>query len=251
MRSTASLACSRAQNPFALAEIYYDNADTTAIPSSTSLNIVDDSLCGNDDLSLTVPYVKQAAIQPVDYVQNIDIGFAPNASNILLWTMNGQTFRANYNNPILLLANKGNFSYQPEWNVYNYGTNKSITFVINNPVGMPAHPMHMHGHNFMVLHVGPGAWDGTITNPSNPQRRDVQLLPGGNHIVLQIATDNPGAWPLHCHIAWHVSTGLYITILERPDLIQKISIPATSNQLCRDWGAWTGTNILDQIDSGL
>ncbi len=50
------------------------------------------------------------------------------------------SFRGDYNAPVLLLANLGNFSYPAEWNVYNYGTNKSITFVVNNPPGYPAHP---------------------------------------------------------------------------------------------------------------
>jgi FtsP/CotA-like multicopper oxidase with cupredoxin domain len=144
------------------------------------------------------------------------------------------SFRGNHNAPVLLLANQGNTTFAPEWNVYNYYANTSMTFVINNPPGMPSHPMHMHGHNFFVLHQGPGEWDGTIVNPSNPQRRDVQQLGSGSHIVLQIQSDNPGAWPLHCHIAWHVSSGLYITILERPDDIKKIKIPSTSAQNCRE-----------------
>lgn len=38
-------------------------------------------------------------------------------------------------------------------------------------------------------------WDGTITNPSNPQRRDVQMLLPGNFIVVQWNQDNPGVWP--------------------------------------------------------
>jgi FtsP/CotA-like multicopper oxidase with cupredoxin domain len=54
----------------------------------------------------------------------------------------------------------------------------------------------MHGHNFFVLSEGPGTWDGTVTNPSNPQRRDVQMLPSGHHLAIQITADNPGAWPL-------------------------------------------------------
>lgn len=69
--------------------------------------------------------------------------------------------------------------------------------------------------------------------------------------MLQINTDNPGAWPLHCHIAWHVSSGLYVTILEQPGLVKQINIPATSQQLCNDWSSWTKTNVPDQIDSGL
>jgi hypothetical protein len=32
-------------------------------------------------------------------------------------------------------------------------------------------------------------------------------------MVFQIDADNPGMWPFHCHIAWHVSGGLYMNIL--------------------------------------
>jgi FtsP/CotA-like multicopper oxidase with cupredoxin domain len=45
-------------------------------------------------------------------------------------------------------------------------------------------------------------WDGTITNPQNPTRRDVHMLLPYEYIVIQWNQDNPGVWPLHCHIAW-------------------------------------------------
>ncbi len=102
-----------------------------------------------------------------------------------------------------------------------------------------------------VLSVGTGSWDGSIVNPENPQRRDVQLLPANGYLALQMKSDNPGAWPLHCHIAWHVSTGLYVTVLERPDDIAKLNIPSIMAQTCRDWTAFTNETVVDQIDSGL
>lgn len=34
-----------------------------------------------------------------------------------------------------------------------------------------------------VLSVGSGTWDGTITNPNNPQRRDVQIVPASGYAV--------------------------------------------------------------------
>jgi FtsP/CotA-like multicopper oxidase with cupredoxin domain len=123
-------------------------------------------------------------------------------------------------NPILLLANLGNTSYpqDPEWNVYDFGQNTSIRLVVRNFFGT-SHPMHMHGHNFFVLSEGLGDWDGTtIVNPTNPQRRDVQMIQPGSptapsHLVIEINADNPGVWPFHCHIAWHVSAGLYVNII--------------------------------------
>ena len=34
-----------------------------------------------------------------------------------------------------------------------------------------------------VLAAGSGTWDGTIVNPNNPQRRDVNLLPALGYLV--------------------------------------------------------------------
>lgn len=56
--------------------------------------------------------------------------------------------------------------------------------------------MHLHGFNMYILHEGPGAWDGTIINRNNPQRRDVIQVQGNGHVVIQFdAGDNPGKLP--------------------------------------------------------
>jgi hypothetical protein len=204
-----------------------------------------------DPLNKTRPWFPIAPDRSPATTEIIEIGLKVNETNHTLWTMNGSSFRANYNEPILLLSNLGNNSYpDPEWNVHNFGSNSSIRIVVNNP-GPLTHPMHLHGHNMFVENVGHGTWDGTVVRPSNPQRRDVQLLPAGGYMVLQITADNPGAWPFHCHIAWHVSAGLYITVLERPADIAKLRIPAIMAQTCRDWSAFENTTVVDQIDSGL
>lgn len=80
--------------------------------------------------------------------------------------------------------------------------------------------MHMHGHNFWVVAEGLGEWDG-VANLKNPMRRDTFVLRPGDpvkgpaYMVMDFVTDNPGVWPLHCHLAWHVSAGLYVNILVR------------------------------------
>ncbi|KAG9242395.1 multicopper oxidase, partial [Calycina marina] len=50
---------------------------------------------------------------------------------------------------------------------------------------------------------------------NNPRRRDAAMLPSSGWLALAFRTDNPGAWVFHCHIFWHVSTGLSIQYLER------------------------------------
>lgn len=123
--------------------------------------------------------------------------------------MNGVSFRGNYNNPVLLLAKLGNITYpdDPEWNVYNFGSNSSVRLILINNSSL-THPIHLHGHNFWVLAEGLGNWDSSIEMASAPQRRDTQLLQGDptgenpGYLVIEFAQDNPGVWPLHCHIAW-------------------------------------------------
>jgi hypothetical protein len=48
-----------------------------------------------------------------------------------------------------------------------------------------------------------------------------------------------------------MSGGLYVNTISYPDEIQKIKLPSTVAQTCRDWSAWTGQNVVEQIDSGL
>lgn len=171
--------------------------------------------------------------------------------------MNGLSFRANYDHPLLILANQGNTSYPyyPQWSVYNFGNNNSVRIVVKNIIPA-AHPMHLQGHNFNVLAEGNGAWDGTVNRIQNTQRRDVRLLrpsnsAGPGYIVIQYDTDNPGVWPFHCHIAWHVSAGLYVNVMEQVDPIKQRVLPQTVGDTCRGWAAYSGHDVVDEIDSGL
>ncbi|KAL9004642.1 MAG: hypothetical protein Q9188_002533 [Gyalolechia gomerana] len=241
-----------ANQPLALAAIYYEHANTTGVPSPNSTAHVDTTdPCSNDDLARQVPAMQQTPTTPAKTI-NMNVNFAINATGHLVWKINSQTFRGDYNSPVLLLAKGGNTSYpdHPERNIYNVGSSSSVRVILKNTTPT-SHPWHFHGHEVFILAAGTGTWDGTIVNPSNPARRDVQLLPAGGYLVLQWNSDNPGVWPFHCHIAWHLSGGLYANILENPGGIRNLAIPSTSYQVCRDWASFTGSNLPNQIDSGL
>lgn len=83
---------------------------------------------------MTVPYFPIRPNPNPDFTQVIQINDRVNASGNLVWEMNGSSFRANYNNPLLLLAHQRNTSYpyNPEWNTYNFGKNKTVRVVVNN-----------------------------------------------------------------------------------------------------------------------
>lgn len=117
--------------------------------------------------------------------------------------------------------------------------------------------MHLHGHNMWILSTGAGQWDGqTIVNAANPQRRDVHNLSPFGHMVLQYNADNPGTWAFHCHIAFHLAQGLFMTFAERTEEIHALGgkgnvLERTVAQTCAGWDAWTDTHLVDQIDSGV
>lgn len=134
--------------------------------------------------------------------------------------MDGSQFRANFSEQLLLDATHGKTEYpdHPEYNVHNYGSAKAIRLIIKNWFPL-MHTMHLHGHaDFWVLAEGEGEWDGTITNPENPLRRDSAQMRMGwpdkpAYLVIQYDADNPGVWPLHCHLVMHVSTGMFMNLV--------------------------------------
>lgn len=245
----------------ALGVIYYQNSDHKTLPTalpgigpaaSTAL-----TACANDPLTQTVPaYSLAAATNPL--TQSFDIKLKSNGTNMLLYFGNN-TFRVDFNDPILSHAlTSDNGHYDPARNVWNTGSASAVRAVIYNYDDAP-HPIHLHGHNAQILNVGMGKWDGTIVRGSNPQRRDVFIMPPGgvtpSYLVLQWGQDNPGVWPLHCHFAWHASMGLLANVIERPADIQKYKGQAQSimQQTCGSWNSWTkGYGVLKTaIDSGL
>jgi FtsP/CotA-like multicopper oxidase with cupredoxin domain len=265
--------------PNATAIIYYEQADPSAIPT-TSAASWSSNACSNDPLESTVPYYPQTPPTYPAITREFLIELMPNASGAFLMYVNNVSTRVNYDNSILLDAKAGisSSSLDPELNIYDFGSNSSVRVVIYNTWGQQ-HPMHLHGHNFWVLAQGKGTWDGTVTNPSNPQRRDTHLMMPGttdtpSYIVLEWELNNPGVWPMHCHMSTHVSGGLIINILvsqlwcfsmsykysrlltlsshqEQPSSISQMKIPQTVSQTCKDWAYFAGHDYVDQIDSGV
>ncbi|KAI0869006.1 multicopper oxidase [Hypoxylon argillaceum] len=242
--------CSSAKQPFALAAVYYDGADTAHAPASAPWDVPDPGTCANDDLEITEPYYPIALPEP-SWTQTMEIAIFRNATGNLLWNFGGVAAKVNYNEPTLLKAKNNDFQFDPEMNVINFGSNTSVRIIVNNPT--PAHhPMHAHGLNMYILSAGPGNYNGTdIVRPSNPMRRDVQMVEAFGHVVVQMDTSNPGVWPFHCHIAWHASAGFFSQMIFRPDDIPALPLPADAAQTCRDWDAFTQRVVPDQIDSGL
>lgn len=126
--------CSLTNQPYAVAALYYDQADTSKAPMSSAWNVPDPGTCANDDLSLTVPVFKMTPPTP-SYTHTYDVTVGKNASGVTVWSFDGVSARVNYNAPPLLLANAGNLTFPVEANLRNIGTNSSVRMIVNNESG--------------------------------------------------------------------------------------------------------------------
>ena len=128
-------------SPEAVAAIYYQNANTSAIPTTKSA-VSDAAInsCSNDPLTAAVPYYRITPDPSPAVTKQIDITFQSNGTH-KLWFMNNSTFRANYNDPILLEANLGRLDdFKPEYNVLNFGSATSVRLVVYNHANAGTHP---------------------------------------------------------------------------------------------------------------
>lgn len=86
--------------------------------------------------------------------------------------------------------------------------NKRYRFIFTNP-SMMRHPMHIHGHWF-ILRNGHGSYD--------PLLHTLDIPPGAT-VTADLDTDASGQWLFHCHLLYHMMTGMsrvfqYTTLIE-------------------------------------
>ncbi|KAI1421018.1 Cupredoxin [Xylaria sp. FL1777] len=158
--------------------------------------------------------------------------YAPLSDNATLWKAIEQQFG----------ASKAN-----SYNSWDFGLSQQVLLVpeaekgaqvvINSRDAME-HPWHLQSvgrHTFQIVGWGPGLFGTASTslsnsttttttwNLANPMRRDTVTVPAFSHVIIRFETNNPGLWALHCHIAWHMEGGMFVSLAERPgDLVRLI-----------------------------
>ncbi|OJJ34829.1 hypothetical protein ASPWEDRAFT_51086 [Aspergillus wentii DTO 134E9] len=106
-----------------------------------------------------------------------------------------------------------------------------VDLVVNNLDDSP-HPFHLHGHHFYILQVyqAPIGWGSynPFSDPHPPGSapgsnrssydltkatlRDTVYIPSRGYAVLRFRADNPGVWMFHCHILWHLASGMAMLV---------------------------------------
>jgi FtsP/CotA-like multicopper oxidase with cupredoxin domain len=66
-----------------------------------------------------------------------------------------------------------------------------------------AHPMHIHGHQFMIT-----ASDGNSIPIHNRLIKNTLNVASGETYHIVFSANNPGNWPFHCHIPHHMTNNM-------------------------------------------
>ncbi|KAF2655213.1 multicopper oxidase [Lophiostoma macrostomum CBS 122681] len=259
-RAEAETACASNSGLPGRAIFTYDTA-TFADPTTSAA--AKPANC-NDESPL-VPWVANTVGSSQAFIQqagNLQVNLAQeqlttNGQNVVVWAVNLTAINVDWDKPTLQYVKEKNTSYPRVFNLIEIPNENTWSFWIiqetpGTPVPIP-HPIHLHGHDFYVLGQGTGTFDINNTPQTltyqNPPRRDTALLPGGGWLALAFPADNPGAWLMHCHIAWHVGDGLAVQFLEAKD--QSPLGGADWDATCSKWNQYALNPGYPKTDSGL
>lgn len=250
LRAIPQESCSDNDNVDNILGIIRYDSSSTADPTTSAYTYTDS--CDDEDISTLVPYL----VSDVSSTYDIEDDFAVTlgrANNVILWEMAGISFVNEWDYPTVLQVAEGNDTWGTDQHVIELPTaNEWVYFVISTTFAQ-AHPIHLHGHDFWVLAQGTGTFDATTVSlaTGNAPRRDVAMLPASGYLVLAYYTDNPGAWLMHCHIAWHTSEGFALQLLERESEMAALMDVTAINSTCANWATYTAEDDVVQDDSGV
>ncbi|EJD49497.1 putative extracellular dihydrogeodin oxidase/laccase [Auricularia subglabra TFB-10046 SS5] len=237
----------------------YITYGTTDLPTTDPFEY-DDSC---DDEAGLVPYVSVTVDESGFSTGETDISVSGpsrvqvQGDNVFRWLVNGAAMDVDWGYPTIQQVADKNDSYSAVQNALFFDEGLSTAYWVIQNVGGIAHPIHLHGHDFNVISSGAGTFSASTATMKwdNPPRRDVAMLPGSGYLVIAFETDNPGVWVMHCHIAWHVSEGLSVQLVERQsEIFDTVTLDAEWQDTCATWDSWYNSGNLfwgKKTDSGL
>ncbi|ORX49058.1 hypothetical protein DM01DRAFT_1338235 [Hesseltinella vesiculosa] len=196
-----------------------------------------------DDFAL-VPYINATGLPNPDDHVNLTVSFEVTTDGFNRGMFNELPYLMPKVPTINTLLTIGNLSTNPDVYGPQSGTVmmdhlKFYEVVISNTDGN-SHPFHMHGHVFYMVGRGEGTWQGdssVIEWAKNPMSRDTMMVEGEKFRVIRFRADNIGAWFFHCHIDWHLESGLAATFIVGADVAQqRMSLPQDFLDVCTAGG---------------
>eukprot|EP00949_MAST-11_sp_MAST-11-sp1_P001214 g1214.t1 len=199
-----------------------------------------------DSLQFFDPLVKRAAgldSVPLTAERRITLVLAGSMKEYV-WSLNGTRFE-----PPTYPVRDG--VVRSMWHVR---LGETVDIELRNPTPM-THPMHLHGHKFWVLGVGPCSQAGEIAANRSAVKKDTLPVPGKACAVLRVTFDNPGPWMFHCHNELHLARGMggiFVVdhLITAPDgLFSNLSIAEDDiNAFCEEQGSAAPRTFMENMD---
>jgi FtsP/CotA-like multicopper oxidase with cupredoxin domain len=104
-----------------------------------------------------------------------------------MWSFDGKKFSAVTENPI------------------RFAFNERVRVKLVNDT-MMAHPIHLHGHFFELVNGHDGF---------QPLKHTLTVQPGSS-ATLDLTANEPGDWAFHCHLMYHMHSGMFQVVTVRP-----------------------------------
>lgn len=115
------------------------------------------------------------------------------------WSIPGGTARPNPNEMAEFNVLTMNGRAFPDTRPLVARTGDRVRIRIVNLSPMTHHPIHLHGHFFWVT-----ATDGAVIPHSARWPETTVLVHVGSSRNIEFIADNPGDWPIHCHMTHHM-----------------------------------------------
>jgi FtsP/CotA-like multicopper oxidase with cupredoxin domain len=181
-------------------------------------------------LNQQVPMNKNGSTRPDLYVE-LDVSFTQAADQMTYGFFNQYTWDALSNTSSMhellfnqVFRNVSHVENQQTYNNHQYMLNFDdrgmiVDFLINN-FDDGSHPFHLHGYKYWVLaNSDSGSFYPNFYEDhpekldlTNPVLRDTVGVAPFGFAVLRFVVDNPGVFPFHCHIGWHIEAGLLLQV---------------------------------------
>ncbi|CAG8666778.1 11941_t:CDS:2, partial [Racocetra fulgida] len=231
MRSEMETACLATEsdklNPLVKAIVEYEGHDIDDDPKSVAWTETPET-CVDLDSSNLKPYNEQK-VPDVDYKLIVDVNFHPDDKGIVRGYINNSTYLLDAKYPTLHKVFDNVKEYPADQNAYLIENNKVVDIILSN---------------YNYLNFKDPIQRDTVTVPPDGCVKFVNLnLSTFVLIILKIfnfatrwtilrfVSDNPGVWGFHCHIEWHVQSGLVMQFIAQPDKIRELKAPDEWAQL--------------------
>ncbi len=165
------------------------------------------------------PGVDMVAMNPVDRMDFPGLGLDHVDHRVLTYSQliaaqpNPDTRRPTRLKEIHLTGNMERYMWSFDGKKFSAVTDDPIRFAFNERVRvklvndtMMAHPIHLHGHFFELVNGHDGF---------QPLKHTVIVQPGGS-ATFDLTANEPGDWAFHCHLMYHMHSGMFQVVTVRP-----------------------------------